>query len=333
MRIGFHASHEQFPPERLIDLAKMAARCGFDAVMCSDHFRPWSESQGHSGFAWSWLGAAMQATTIPFGTMAIPGNWRYHPAIVAQAAATLARMFPGRLAWLALGSGEALNETVVDRGWPEKDVRNARLLAGADIIRKLWQGQCVSRDAPIPIRHGRVYSLPPDPPPLLYGAALTPQTAAWMGGWADGLATVGMPNEKLTAILSAFRRSGGAGKPIAVQMHISWAANDDQARRNAVANWRYNIVPSSLAENISDPAGFERITRDTSADDLAGHVVMASDAGTVVAALDRATELGIDEVYLHNVGDDQEGFVEAYRDRILPRWNRSRSAAHSQVAG
>src|SRR4051812_45468452 len=121
--IGFHCSHEQLPPSLLLRHVALAAEAGFTAAMCSDHFHPWSERQGHSGFAWSWLGAALLAApSLSFGTVCAPGQ-RYHPAVIAQAAATLAEMFPDRF-WLALGSGEALNEAITGTGWPAKMVRH-----------------------------------------------------------------------------------------------------------------------------------------------------------------------------------------------------------------
>lgn len=153
--IGYHVSHEQFAPDELLRYAVAAEAAGFGAVMSSDHFHPWSRAQGQSGFGWAWLGAAMQATTLPFGTLCVPGGWRYHPAIVAQAAATLERLFPGRLRWIAAGSGEALNEAIVGARWPDKAVRNERLRAGVDIVRRLWAGDTVSartRRSPAPRR-------------------------------------------------------------------------------------------------------------------------------------------------------------------------------------
>src|SRR5215218_6529751 len=122
--IGYHCSHEQFPPSELLSLVSLAHRAGFRAAMCSDHFHPWSERQGQSGYAWSWLGAALGSTALSFGTVTAPGQ-RYHPAIVAQGAATLAELFPGRF-WLALGSGEAMNEAITGTAFPAKDMRNAR---------------------------------------------------------------------------------------------------------------------------------------------------------------------------------------------------------------
>src|SRR5687767_13176998 len=140
--IGYHCSHEQYAPAELLANVKLAAAAGFTAAMCSDHFSPWSERQGHSGYAWSWLGAALQATGIPFGVVTVPG-YRYHVAVLAQKAATLAEMFPGRF-WAALGSGEAMNEHITGERWPTKPERNARLKECVDIIRALWRGETVT---------------------------------------------------------------------------------------------------------------------------------------------------------------------------------------------
>src|SRR5687767_1767100 len=139
---GLHASHEQIHPSRLLAAVRRAEAAGFRAAMSSDHFSPWSERQGQSGFAWSWLGAALQATGLPFGVVNAPGQ-RYHPAIIAQAIGTLAAMYPGRF-WAALGSGEASNEHITGGGWPSKPLREARLRECVDIIRALLAGEEVS---------------------------------------------------------------------------------------------------------------------------------------------------------------------------------------------
>src|SRR3954470_19760126 len=157
-RIGFHASHEQFPPSELLRLVQAAEAAGFDAAMSSDHFRPWGPAQGHSGFAWSWLGAALQATALPIGVISAPG-YRYHPAIIAQGAATLAEMFPGRT-WLALGSGQRLNEDITGLRWPEKPERNARLQECAAIIAALLCGETVTHHGLVTVVDARLYSLP-----------------------------------------------------------------------------------------------------------------------------------------------------------------------------
>jgi coenzyme F420-dependent glucose-6-phosphate dehydrogenase len=210
LRIGFHASHEQFSPSELLRLVAKAERAGFDGGMSSDHFRPWGAAQGQSGFAWSWLGAALQATRLPFGVISAPG-YRYHPAILAQAAATLTEMFPGRL-WLALGSGQRLNEDLTGVAWPDKGERNARLRECAEIIRALLRGETVTHRGRVTLVEGKLYSLPKEPP-CLFGAAVTETTAEFVGGWADGLLTVSAKPEAVRKVVDAFRRGGGEGKP------------------------------------------------------------------------------------------------------------------------
>src|SRR5688500_13493919 len=152
--VGVHASHEQIHPTALLEAVQAAEAAGFTAAMCSDHFSPWSERQGHSGFAWSWLGAALQATSLPFGVVNAPGQ-RYHPAIIAQASATLAAMYPGRF-WVALGTGEASNEHITGEGWPRKEVRNARLRECVDVIRALHAGEEVSHDGLVTVDRARL---------------------------------------------------------------------------------------------------------------------------------------------------------------------------------
>src|SRR5687767_12187820 len=141
---SFHASHEQFSPSALLRLAAAAEAAGFDSVFSSDHLQPWSPSQGESGFTWSWLGAALQATkALTFSAITVPIGLRYHPALLAQAIATLGEMFPGRLPWIALGSGEAVNEHLFGLGWPEKPERDRRLKEALGIVRELLEGRSV----------------------------------------------------------------------------------------------------------------------------------------------------------------------------------------------
>ena len=190
--VGFHASHEQISPSGLLTAVQAAEAAGFQAAMCSDHLAPWSERQGQSGHAWSWLGAAMQATSLPFGVVTAPGQ-RSHPAITAQAIATLGEMFPGRF-WAALGSGEALNEHVTGDPWPTKADRDARLLECVEVIRALLRGEEVTHDGLVRVDRARVWSLPKETP-LLFGAAVSEETARSVGSWADGMITVRQPTD------------------------------------------------------------------------------------------------------------------------------------------
>jgi probable non-F420 flavinoid oxidoreductase len=313
--IGYHASHEQFPPGELLRCVQRAEQAGFAAAMCSDHITPWSERQGESGFAWSWLGAAMQATSLPCGVVNAPGD-RYHPAIIAQAAATLAEMFPGRF-WLALGSGQAMNEHVTGNRWPAKAERNARLRECAAVIRALWAGETVTHHGLIHVEEARLWSLPARPP-VLIGAALTEETAEFIGGWADGLITVNAPRERLRKTIEAFHRGGGEGKPLFLQIHLSYAATDEAARANAHDQWRTTILPANVGEDLRTVAQFDAVGDYVRPEDLDGPVRVAADVDRHVAWLREDLELGFSHLYLHNVGRNQREFIEVFGERVLP---------------
>src|SRR5688500_3561392 len=233
--IGFHASHEQIPPRQLLTDVQHAEQAGFAAAMCSDHFAPWSARQGQSGFAWSWLGAALATTKLPFGMVNAPGQ-RYHPAIIAQAISTLAGMFPGRF-WAALGSGEAANEHITGDVWPPKEQRVARLLECVDVIRRLLAGEEVTHDGLVTVDRARVWSRPATPPPLV-AAAVSPESAAVAATWADALVTVAQPLDDLRRVLEAW---GGRG-PAYLQVHLSWADTHDEALAIAKDQWASGTV-------------------------------------------------------------------------------------------
>jgi probable non-F420 flavinoid oxidoreductase len=312
--VGFHASHEQLSPAGLLAAVRAAEAAGFQAAMCSDHLAPWSERQGHSGHAWSWLGAAMQATALPFGVVTAPGQ-RYHPAVLAQAIATLGDLFPGRF-WAALGTGEALNEHVTGDPWPIKAERDARLIECVDVIRALLLGDEVSHDGLVRVDRARVWSLPDETPPL-FGAAVSERTARTVGGWADGLITVNQRPDILRRVIDAFREGGGDGKPVAVQVHISWAEDEEAALAIAHDQWRTNVFGSDIAWNLELPAQFDEAARHVRPDDVSGPVLVSADTGRFVKWLLEVAELGVDAVYLHHVGQQQDRFIEVFAEQVL----------------
>src|SRR3712207_1146369 len=232
--IGFHASHEQVHPAELLRAVQHAEQVGFTAAMCSDHLEPWNERQGHSGFAWSWLGAALATTGLPFGAVNAPGQ-RSHPVIVAQAIATLGAMFPGRF-WVALGSGEAMNEHVTGHVWPRKELRDARLRECVDVIRALLAGEEVTHDGLVTVDRARLWTLP-DVRPALIVPAVTPATARAGAAWADGFVTVNQPHDDLRQLVEAYRTAGGRG-PLALQLHLSYDPDADRALATAHDQWR-----------------------------------------------------------------------------------------------
>lgn len=318
--LGWHASHEQIPPSRLLAAAQLAEEVGFDAAMSSDHFSPWSRRQGESGFAWSWLGAALQATTLPFGVVTAPGQ-RYHPAIVAQAAATLLEMFPGRL-WVALGSGEASNEHITGGGWPRKPVRERRLRECVDVMRALFAGEEVSHNGLITVDRARLWTLPEHPPPLV-GAAVSVETARWVAGWADGLVTIKQPREHLERMIDAFRGNGGEGKPLYLQVHVSWADAEDEALAIAHDQWRTNVFPPPVSWDLDLPVHFDEASAHVRAEDMRGAVEVSADLGYHAAWLAEMIELGFDGIWIHHVGQSQRAFLEAFGGKVLPRMRGS----------
>jgi coenzyme F420-dependent glucose-6-phosphate dehydrogenase len=315
-RIGFHASHEQFPPSELLRLVQMAEQVGFDGAMSSDHFKPWGEAQGHSGFAWSWLGAALQATRLPVGVISVPG-YRYHPAVMAQAAATLSEMFLGRF-WLALGSGERLNEDIIGVAWPEKAERNAILGECANVIRALLRGATVTHRGRVTLLDARLYSLPKEPP-LLLGAAVSEATAELVGGWADGLLTVSSKPEQLRRVIEAFRRGGGEGKPLFLQVGLNWAETEEEALRAAHEQWRTNVLGGEVNWELRSPKDFDTAARLVRPEDMRESVLISSDLGQHAAWLADYMELGFAELHLHQVGRNQAAFLEAFGARVLPQ--------------
>jgi coenzyme F420-dependent glucose-6-phosphate dehydrogenase len=313
--IGFHASHEQFPPSLLLRLVQDAEAAGFDCAMSSDHFRPWGPSQGQSGHAWSWLGAALQATNMPVGVISAPG-YRYHPAIIAQAAATLAEMFPRRT-WLALGSGQRLNEDITGLPWPEKAERNARLRECATIIAALLRGETVSHYGRVTVVDACLYSLPAEPPRLL-GAAVTEATAELVGKWADGLLTVNGKPDQVRRVVEAFRRGGGEGKPLYMQVGLNWAATEQEALQGAFEQWRYNVLGGDVNWELRSPSDFETATRFVREEDMRQSVLISADLRQHEAWLTQYVELGFEELYLHQVGVNQQQFIEAFARHVLP---------------
>ena len=313
--IGLHCSHEQIPPSHLLAHLREAEAAGFRAAMSSDHFSPWSERQGESGFAWSFLGAALEATELPFGVVNAPGQ-RYHPAIVAQAAATLCELFPGRL-WVALGTGEASNEHITGEHWPGKTKRTARLRECVEVMRALFAGEVVDHEGLVRVDRARLWTLPAEPPSLI-GAAVSPETARWCGGWADGLVTINQPRETLERVIQAFREGGGEDRPVHLQVHLSWAADEDEALRIAHDQWRTNVFSPPLCWDLETVEQFDLAAQHVREEDVRKAVLVSSDLAQHAGWLAELAELGFEEIHLHHVGQDLSPFIDAFGEHVLP---------------
>jgi coenzyme F420-dependent glucose-6-phosphate dehydrogenase len=235
---------------------------------------------------------------------------------VAQAAATLAEMNPGRF-WLALGSGQAMNEHITGHAWPPKHERPARLRECVDVMRALFAGETVSHTGLVHVDEAKLWTLPAEPP-MLVGAAISVETAEWVGGWADALVTVARPPGELEKAADAFRRGGGEGKPMYLQVQLSWAGSDQEARGQALDQWRNAILPPGVQTRLHMPAEFDAAGDFVREADLEGHIRMSADPERHVEWLRRDLELGFDAVYLHNVGPNQEEFIETFGSHVIP---------------
>jgi probable non-F420 flavinoid oxidoreductase len=313
-RIGFHASHEQVSPRQLLVDVQHAERAGFDMAMCSDHFSPWSTRQGHSGYTWSWLGAALATTSLSLGCVTAPGQ-RYHPAVHAQRIATLGQMFPGRF-WVALGSGEASNEHITGDGWPRKELRTQRLEECVDVIRRMLAGEEVSHDGLVTVDRARLWDLP-DPVPLLVGPAVSVESAARVATWADGLVTVNQPIETLRDVLSAYRDAGGRGRT-ALQVHLSWATTEAEALGVAHDQWAGNVYGPPVSWDLETVEAFDALWGQVDPDAVRDAVRVSADLAQHTEWLAEYAELGFDDLYLHHVGQQQDAFIEAFGKHVLP---------------
>ena len=314
MRLGLHASHEQIAPSRLLSDVEHAERAGFDMAMCSDHFSPWSVRQGHSGYTWAWLGAALARTDLELGCVSAPGQ-RYHPAVVAQKIATLAEMFPGRF-WVALGSGEASNEHITGDRWRPKDERTQRLEECVDVISRLLDGEEVSHEGLVTVDRARLWDLPATRPRLM-GPAVSVESAAHVAAWADGLVTINQPVEVLRDLVAAYRDAGGRG-PLALQVHLSWAPTTEEAEAIAHDQWRTNVFPEPVCWDTETPEAFDVMAEHVDLDGVRRAVEVSADLGWHRDRLAELAAVGFDDLYLHHVGQDQTAFMDTFAAEVFP---------------
>jgi coenzyme F420-dependent glucose-6-phosphate dehydrogenase len=315
VEIGYALSSEEHPPRDLVRHAQAAEAAGFTFALISDHFHPWIDRQGHSPFVWSVIGAIAQATSqLRLGTGVTCPMMRYHPAIVAQAAATSAALMPGRF-FLGLGSGENLNEHIVGARWPSAPVRQRMLEEAIEIIRLLWQGGEQSHFGTYyTVDHARLYTLPAEPVPL-YIAASGANAAELAGRAGDGLITTS-PDD---TVLKAFATTGGS-KPRFGQLTVCWAADESTARQTAHKWWPNAALEGELSQELPLPRHFEQASQTVRQEDIASAIVCGPDPEPHRAAIQEFVDAGVNNVYVHQVGQDQAGFVDFYQREILPKF-------------
>lgn len=321
-KIGYSAMLEQFGPEEVTGYSVLAERHGFSGVMAADHYQPWVPAQGQAAFVWNVLTAIGERTTGDLGPGVTCPSFRMHPAIVAQASATLAAMYPGRH-WLGLGSGEALNEHIVGGYWPETPERIARMFEAIEIIRKLFSGKDVKHEGTFyKLESTRLWTLPEQTPPI-YIATAGPITAKKTGMLADGLITVGAPEQKIEMIFEKCRegcREAGhdpASFRFILQLHLSWAETDEEALRNAMDEWP-NGGMKFPKQDIRSPFDFEQMAKLVRPEDFKGRMLISSDPEAHRREIQKFLDIGFDQVYLHNVGRNQAQWIEVFGREVLP---------------
>lgn len=321
--IGYAAMLEQFHPTDVVRLCKIAEEHGFRGVMAADHFQPWVPQQGEAAFVWNVLTAIGENTSGDLGPGVTCPSFRFHPAIVAQASATLAAMYPGRH-WLGLGSGEALNEHIVGGYWPEAPERIAMMFEAIEIIKKLFTGKDVKHAGKyFRLQTTRLWTMPAERPPI-YVATAGPITAKKTGALCDGIITVGATVEKIGGVFAKFEEGArSVGKdpstmPRILQLHLSWAATDEEALVNAVTEWP-NGGMKFPKQDIRSPHDFEQMAKLVRPEDFEGRMLISSDPDAHRAEIQKFLDLGIDHLYLHNVGRNQEEWIKVFGADVLPK--------------
>ena len=322
-QVGYAAMLEQFAPSDAVRFSSLAEQHGFSGVMAADHFQPWVPQQGQAAFVWNVMTAIAEHTTGDIGPGVTCPSFRWHPAVVAQASATLAAMYPNRH-WLGIGSGEALNEHVVGGYWPEAPKRISRMFEAIEVIQKLFTGRDVKHDgAYFTLEKTRLWTLPAEPPPIFVATA-GPVTAKRTGASCDGIITVGAPLDKIAGVYEKFGEGArSAGKdpdtmPKLLQLHLSWAATYEEALANAMTEWPNGGMRFPKAD-IRSPFDFEQMAKLVRPEDFDGRLLISEDPDAHRAEIQRFVDLGIDRVYLHNVGRNQAEWIEVFGRDVLPK--------------
>jgi coenzyme F420-dependent glucose-6-phosphate dehydrogenase len=324
IRFGYALSSEEHRPRDLVANARRAEVAGFDFAMISDHFHPWLDRQGQSPFVWSVLGGIASSTErIAVGTGVTALSMRIHPAILAQAAATVADMLPGRF-WFGVGTGENLNEHILGDAWPEHSRRAAMLEEAVGLIRRLWTGDLIDHHGEAyHVSRARIYTIPEKLPPILI-AASGPETAKLAGRIGDGLISTAPERE----IVRAYGKKG----PKLGQVTVCWARTESAARKTAMEWWPTAAIPGDNSQELPLPSSFEALSALVTEEALAEQIACGPDPEVHVAKVRPYLEAGFDHVYIHQVGADQAGFLTFADRELLPRLGGKSSGRKRKTA-
>jgi G6PDH family F420-dependent oxidoreductase len=315
MKIGYFLSCEEWGPKDLVELAVKARDAGFEGLWISDHYHPWNDEQGHSPFVWSVIGAVAQAAPQMSLTTAVTcPTVRIHPAIIAQAAATSAVLFGGRFR-LGVGSGEALNEHILGDRWPGADERLEMLEEAVHVIRTLWEGGVHDhRGRHYRVEHCRVYDLPERPPEIIV-SGFGPKAVDLAARIGDGYCTVGPDRESV----NRFREKAQRGTLVQGGLKVCWDEDEARARQTLHRLWPNEGLPGELAQILPTPEHFEQASQLVTEEMLAESTPCGGDVEQHLEAIKEYERAGFDELYIGQIGPNQDAFFEAYREHVLPQ--------------
>jgi len=331
LKLGWKAGTEQYSPEELLDYAVAAEEAGFDSIDASDHFHPWAE-KGQASFVWTWFGAAAAKTNkITLGTGVTCPTLRYHPAVIAQAASTVARFAPGRF-FLGVGTGEALNEYSSTRQWPAYKVRQNQLAEAIELIRALWSGEKITHEGTFyQTRQAKLYTRSTEPISI-YIATMTPNSAVFAGKYGDGLITVGGQEpqiyEKIIQNFETGARDAGkdpSGMPRMVELAVAYTNDEEKAIEYRQAYWAGTYIPALFTERIYTPAMSEANGKVVGADTVRASGCISADPEVHIKFAQKYIDLGFDHLIFHSAGPDQRTFLEGYGRDVLPRLRQAES--------
>lgn len=324
VKLGYALSSEEHAPNDLVRYAQRAEEVGFSFALISDHYHPWIDQQGHSPFVWSVLGGIAQVTsTLVVGTGVTCPIIRIHPAIIAQAAATVANMMPGRF-FLGVGTGENLNEHILGDRWPAFDVRANMLEEAVQIIRMLWRGEQHSHYGEYyTVENARIYTLPEELPEIMVAAA-GPKSAKLASRVGDGLISTG-PDTKLVEAFAGNAR--GQVRPKYGQITVCWNEDEAAARKIAHQQWPNAALKGGLGSELPVPKNFEDAAGMVTEEDVAQAIICGNDAQRYIKAIQEYIDAGFDHVYIHQVGPDQEGFFTFFQQALLPAFETQMAEA------
>jgi G6PDH family F420-dependent oxidoreductase len=314
--LGYALSSEEHAPRTLVENAAKAEAAGFEFLMVSDHFHPWTDRQGNSPFVWGVIGGIAQVTErVWLGTGVTCPTIRIHPAIIAQAAATSAALMPGRFR-LGVGTGENLNEHILGDRWPETNVRREMLEEAIEVMRLLWQGGMQSwRGRHYTVEQARIYSLPEEPPDV-FVAASGPKSIELAGRVGDGYIGLAPESEHV----DGFKKAGGDGKPVVGQIEVCWAESEDEAVDTVYEWWPQTALGGELTYELKLPAHFEQACEQVTKEDIAeSPLPLGPDAEKHIEGIKQFVDAGYTHVYVHQLGPDQDGFLSFYENEVLPK--------------